>query len=292
MTLSAANPSLPCLSAKAIDLTFGDQHPVVTNFNLQVRRREIVSIVGPSGVGKSSVLRVLAGLQRPAAGVVMVGETACLKPNPKVALAFQSPALLPWLTVRQNVAFGLDFKSQQPIPRAARELRINHALAEVGLTNAASKYPSEISGGMAQRAALARCLAREPDVLLLDEPFGALDEITRQSMQALLLAARERHQMAVVLVTHDIDEALLVSDRIGLLAGAPAQITHQWQLGPTASLQQRDLLCEKMVSLRVDILKALRDSTSNPLTPDSTASVATPALNQPNQYPQEYAHVL
>lgn len=292
----------PTLTANRLSLCFSDKSPVVAELDLEVKRGEIVSIIGPSGVGKSSLLRVLAGLQPPANGGVFVNAQPLHKPNPLVALAFQHPALLPWLNVRQNVGFGLDFKSQSSMhgstraARAALSQRIDDALAEVGLNDAASKYPDQISGGMAQRAALARCLAREPEVLLLDEPFGALDEVTRHNMQQLLLAARKRHDMAVVLVTHDIDEAILVSDRIALLAGSPANLTHSWQLGRANQALPRDLLDDSFVKLRVEILKALRASMSGRCPDELNTSQTDTAYSVTSMtattYAKGYAHVL
>ncbi len=281
--MSVPSKSDPILQLQEVALAFAHDTPVLQGLNLTVARGDIVTIIGPSGVGKSTLLRTLAGLNQATAGHVYVGGDLLKSPKPNVAIAFQHPGLLPWLTVAQNVAFGLDFKSQPRLGAHVRQQRVTSALAEVGLTHAASRMPHEISGGMAQRAALARCLAREPDVLLLDEPFGALDEVTREHMQALLLATRARHQMAVVLVTHDIDEALLVSDRIVLLSGAPAQISHQWTLAGN----HRDLLSDPYVALRVEILKALRQnmpSASNaPLASNATLT-QTPT--------HEVAHVL
>jgi NitT/TauT family transport system ATP-binding protein len=279
MTMSARTDQAhqSVLQAKGISLTFDGVCPVVADFELAVEPGEIVTVLGPSGVGKSSLLRVLAGLQTASAGEVQVNRKPLTVPHPSVALAFQHPGLLPWLTVRQNVAFGLDFQSQPRLSKKERDKRVDNALLEVGLSHASAKYPDQVSGGMAQRTALARCLAREPKVLLLDEPFGALDEVTRQSMQALLLAACQKHQIGVVLVTHDIDEALLVSDRIALLAGAPATLARTWQLSDLSQAgQTRDLLSPEMVAMRVDILKSLR-SAIEPVSPKTRmpASITT-----------------
>jgi len=251
------NNSNLVLSAHNIALSYGLAQPLIANFSLTVTAGEIVTVLGPSGIGKSSLLRVFAGLQAASDGQVFAGDERVTGVHPRVAMAFQDPSLLPWLNLEQNVAFGLDFKHQPTLSKQQRKERVDLAIKEVGLEHARKRYPHELSGGMAQRTALARCIARQSSVLLLDEPFGALDEVTRDSMQQLLLRVRDDFGTAAVLITHDIDEALRVSDRIVLLGGTPAHVYGQWVLD---GVQPRDLLDSQMQSLRVEILHALRGS--------------------------------
>ncbi|WP_144109625.1 ABC transporter ATP-binding protein [Paraburkholderia sp. BCC1886] len=243
------------VDARGVGLSYPER-TVLRGVDLRVRAGELVSILGPSGSGKSTLLRILAGMLKPTSGQVFVDGTPLDGPRPDVALAFQDPCLLPWLSVERNVGFGLGFSRQSPLTRAERRGRVSAALDEVGLSHARSYMPSQLSGGMAQRAALARCLARQPRTLLLDEPFGALDEVTRADMQRLLLEVVRDTQAGTVLVTHDIDEALLVSDRVVLL-GAQGTLIEQWRVTVPAP---RAAQVHALGVLRIEILEALQAS--------------------------------
>ena len=193
--------------------TNGSTRQILTDINLTITPGEVISIIGASGSGKSTLLRTLGGLDTGFTGRVLIENTAVAAYDPRCAIGFQEPRLLPWATVTDNVALGLPDGTSKTTGAA----RVRELLALVGLDHVAAHRPREISGGMAQRASLARAMARDPEILLLDEPFGALDALTRIKMQQLLLDVHAKTGTTTVLVTHDVDEALLLSDRIILL---------------------------------------------------------------------------
>ena len=188
--------------------------------SLSVRPGEVVALIGHSGCGKSTLLNAVAGLQPPASGSLACGGRRVTGPGPDRAMVFQSHALLPWLSCRDNVQLALRPRFRGEAPGRLRA-RADAALAKVGLSAAADRRPAEISGGMKQRVGIARALAIEPEVLLLDEPFGALDALTRGGLQDELARIVEGSGTTVILVTHDVDEALLLADRIALMSVGP-----------------------------------------------------------------------
>ncbi len=189
--------------------------------DLTVAEREFVAILGPSGCGKSTLLNMVAGFDLPTRGSVKVAGEEILAPAPTRGVVFQEPALFPWLTVMDNVVFGPKTRGQSAAHYRARAAQIIEA---VGLSGFEASYPAELSGGMRQRVGIARVLIMDPKVLLMDEPFGSLDAQTRTLMQELLLALWERHHQTVLFITHDIEEAVLLADRVCVMTARPGRI--------------------------------------------------------------------
>ena len=200
----------------------GANFEVLHDISLSVARGEFVSLIGHSGCGKSTLLNLLAGLLRPTHGHLLLNNKEIGGPGPERGVVFQNHSLLPWLTCAGNVLLAVERVFGGKESRAQLRERTNAALALVGLSQAAAKYPEEVSGGMKQRVGIARALAMEPRVLLMDEPFGALDALTRAHLQDELMGIVARTQSTVVLVTHDVDEAVLLSDRIVMMTNGPA----------------------------------------------------------------------
>jgi NitT/TauT family transport system ATP-binding protein len=189
--------------------------------DLTVAEREFVAILGPSGCGKSTLLNMVAGFDLPTRGSVKVAGEEIVAPAPSRGVVFQEPALFPWLTVMDNIVFGPKTRGQSAADYRARAAQIIEA---VGLSGFEASYPAELSGGMRQRVGIARVLIMEPKVLLMDEPFGSLDAQTRTLMQELLLALWERHHQTVLFITHDIEEAVLLADRVCVMTARPGRI--------------------------------------------------------------------
>jgi ABC-type nitrate/sulfonate/bicarbonate transport system ATPase subunit len=190
--------------------------------NVDFPRGQLTSLLGPSGCGKTTLLKIIAGLLPATSGEVLVNGASVRGPGPERAFVFQDFALMPWATALANVTFGLEMRS---IGKAEREATARHYIAEVGLSGFEDKYPHELSGGMRQRVGLARALAVKADVLLMDEPFSAVDEQTRRKFQEDLLRLREIEKKTFVFVTHSIEEAVYVSDRIVLLSDRPGRVS-------------------------------------------------------------------
>jgi ABC-type nitrate/sulfonate/bicarbonate transport system ATPase subunit len=220
------------------------------DISLSIAPGELVSLVGPSGCGKSTLLRLIAGLDLPDSGELLVGSDPINEPSAERGLVFQDPNLFPWLTVRRNIEAGLVAR------RVLREKRneVDEFMRLVGLEAFADAYPHHLSGGMAQRVALARALINHPKVLLLDEPLGALDAFTRMRMQDEVLRLWENHRTTMLLVTHDIDEAIYMSDRIMIMTQRPGRIDRTIT---NALARPRDRSSSEFLRLRADILELL-----------------------------------
>ena len=223
------------------------ERSVLARVALRVGRGEIVSLVGPSGCGKSTLLRIVAGLDRVFRGEVRLDGEVQHGPSPRIGVIFQEPRLLPWLTVADNVGFELG-------RHGGRDPRVAPLLAEVGLAGYERALPRALSGGMAQRVALARGLFSQPGLLLLDEPFSAVDAMTRMRLQALLLALVNAHGTGALIVTHDLDEALYLSDRVLLMAPAPGRIDREIAIERPRPRDRRDPL---LAGLRGELLERL-----------------------------------
>lgn len=195
--------------------------PAIAKACLSVERNEFVCIVGPSGGGKSTLLNIVAGFEKPTRGTIRVGGAPVDGPDPSRIMVFQEFALFPWLTVRDNIAFGLEMKGAGK----AKRLRLaDHYMNLVGLDRFGDCYPTELSGGMKQRVAIARALAVQPEMLLMDEPFGALDAYTRETMQQELLRIWEQEKKTVLFVTHSVEEAVILADTVVVMAGRPGTV--------------------------------------------------------------------
>lgn len=205
---------------KAYPNPFGEPVKVVDGFNLTMKQGEVVAVIGHSGCGKSTVLTMLAGLNPISDGGIVVAGHEIDGPGPDRAVVFQSPCLLPWMTAYQNVMLGV----KQVYPHASKQQRrviVEYSLSTVGLADAMNKYPRELSGGMQQRVGVARAIALKPKVLLLDEPFGRLDSLTRMELQDVILGILDREHITTMIITHDPDEAIFMSDRICMMTNGP-----------------------------------------------------------------------
>jgi len=214
------------LELARLSKTYADGTHALADITLEVRESEIVSLVGGSGCGKTTLLRLIAGLDRPSAGEIRLdGERLSEPSSPAVGIVFQEPRLLPWLTVADNVGFGLS-----GLAAGERRGRVAHALERVGLSEHARRWPRELSGGQQQRVAIARAFVTEPKVLLLDEPFSALDAFTRASLHEHLLGLWEESRPTVLLVTHDVQEAVTLADRAVVMQPKPGRIFDEQSL--------------------------------------------------------------
>jgi ABC-type nitrate/sulfonate/bicarbonate transport system ATPase subunit len=238
--------------------TNGNPLYALKNINIQIRRGEFLTIVGPSGCGKTTLLRLIAGLDQPQSGRLAIDGNEIAGPSPERGYIFQQPTLFPWATVFDNAALGLKARRVYENQKS----RVKEYINMIGLSGFEKHYPHEISGGMAQRVAIIRALINEPKVLLLDEPLGALDAFKRIELQALLLDVWEKTGTTMVMVTHDVDEAIALSGRIVIMTPRPGEIVEVMDVNLEKA--ERDRNGDGFIALRKKILQALHLVSSRP----------------------------
>lgn len=238
-------PRPAALSVRHVSLSFegsAGAQKILDDISFDVFDSETLCLVGPSGCGKTTILRLLAGLLKPSSGGLLFNNEPIAGPSRQRAIVFQDygNALLPWRTVAGNIALSLEARGA---PRDAQAAQISGLLQKMGLQHAAQQYPGQLSGGMQQRVQIARCLAQQPKVLLMDEPFGALDAMTRQALQDELLQLSAEQQITVVFITHDLEEAIYLGDRVFVLGSNPGRILEQVDVQlprPRSQLETRE----------------------------------------------------
>lgn len=232
----------------------GTTFTALNGVNLDIADGEFVTVVGPSGCGKSTMLNAAAGLLDPTGGRVMVDDRQVDGPSTRTGVIFQQYALFPWLTVRKNVEFGLELKK---VPAKQRRVIVDHYLELVGLTRFADALPKELSGGMKQRCAIARAYAVNPEILLMDEPFGALDALTRVHMQEQLLDTWTKERRTVMFVTHDVDESVFLASRVIVMAARPGRIHQEIKIELPYPRTEEMRLSDAFARLRAQVWEAV-----------------------------------
>ncbi len=261
MSLSRPTQSTPTrgrVDIDAVSIVYGGRRGVgstaLEQTSLTLAPSSFTAIIGPSGCGKSTLLNAVAGFVEPASGAIRIDGQKVEGPSPEVGVIFQQYALFPWFTAIGNVKFAL---KRFAVPRDELERRALQALAEVGLNKQSHKFPGQLSGGMKQRVAIARTLSLEPKVLLMDEPFGALDAQTRLAMHELLLAVWSKHRPTILFVTHDVDEALLLADTVHVMSAAPGRIVRSYTI-EMARPRKVETLGPGLLAIRAEILTLLK----------------------------------
>jgi NitT/TauT family transport system ATP-binding protein len=250
--MTAGTKSAPKLRAEHVGVVYdrdGQSMTALEDINLEVSDGEFICLVGPSGCGKSTLLNAMAGFLSPTSGHIAIDGEKVSGPDPRRILVFQERGVFPWLTVEGNIGFGLS-----KLPKAERDRRIAHYVRTVRLEGFENSYPSDLSGGMKQRLQVARALAVDPDILFLDEPFGALDSITRVMMRGELLRIWQAERRTVLFVTHDIDEAVQLADRVVVLSSRPARIQ---EILSVDIAHPRNISSPRYLELRDELLKLI-----------------------------------
>ena len=263
----------PKLSIREVTISFrarrGPDVVAIDRLSLDVADREIVSIVGPSGCGKSTLLRLVAGLVRPSSGEIQLDGHVVTDPGADRGMVFQSYTLFPWLTVRGNVEFGPRIRGK---PEAYCRDMATRFIQMVGLSGFESAYPKELSGGMMQRVAIARALANDPEVLLMDEPFGALDAQTRAFMQELLLDIWQKTRKMILFVTHDIDEALFLGDRVYVMTARPGRLRAEVHVALPRPRTLEVTMAEEFVATKRRVLGMIREEAAKTMSLEVTSA--------------------
>ncbi len=249
----------PKLETRNLSKRFRNQGKPLLALNeidLQLYSQEFVCVVGASGCGKSTLLKIIAGLEMPSEGEVRVEGEIVYGPGCDRGMVFQSYTLYPWLTVAENIGFGLQLRN---LSKADCQQRIGYFLEVVGLTQFARAYPKQLSGGMKQRVAIARALANEPEVLLMDEPFGALDAQTKEQMQLFLLDLWEKTETTILMITHDVEEAVFLSQRIYVMSSHPGQIKQDMAINLPLQRNVEMKLSSEFVEIKRQVMNVMRD---------------------------------
>jgi len=242
-----AEPTLPIIDIRNVSKSFklqGQSIDALKDANLSIRQGEFVTLIGASGCGKSTLLRIIAGFEKPTSGEALMWGKPITEPEPQRGMVFQDYALFPWLSVRDNIAFG---PTSRGVPKAEARETVERFVEMVGLRRFADAYPHQLSGGMRQRVAIARVLANEAEVVLMDEPFGALDAMTRERLQEELLEIWARTKLTVVFVTHAIEEAIFLADRVVVMTPGPGRIESD---NPMLLARPRDIASPEFNAIR------------------------------------------
>lgn len=249
------------ISIKNVTKSFpksGEDLLVLDDFSLEVDRSEFVTVVGTSGCGKSTLLKIVGGLTPVTNGVVQIENDVVEEPGLDRGFVFQSYSLFEWLTVEKNILFAL---KKRPLDKKEKKDLVARYIEEVGLNGFEKAYPKELSGGMKQRVAIARALVYKPAILLMDEPFGALDSQTRGMMQELLLRVWENHKTTVLFITHDVEEAILLSDRVIVMSSRPGRIKLERKVDIERPRSYETTTSEQFVSIKRELLDSIREET-------------------------------
>ena len=250
------------LEVQQVSKSFGEkgcEKCVLSNVNLEIKPGEFVCLLGPSGCGESTLLNTMAGFIKPNLGKIILNNTLVQKPGPERGFVFQKNSLLPWMTLHQNVGYGLKI---QGLPKHDISKKVDHYLELVGLSSHADAYPHQLSGGMQQRGSIVRALITNPKILLMDEPFGAVDAQTRIVLQEMLLRIWAKFGITIVFVTHDIDEAVLLADRIVIMGVNPGHIKEIIEIPLDRPRSADSTFLDEFRRLKLKVLTSIREETS------------------------------